>query len=357
MSHGCGFAVDVLCVGHASFDLAMSIPHHPGPDDKCSATALVQGGGGPAANAAVAVARLGGTSAFAGYLGEDPFGAKHLEELLLEGVNTDLVVRGTHPTPLSFILVKPDGSRAVVNYKAGTPPLEIPQVDFTCCSPKAILFDGHEPQISLPLAKAAKDKGIATILDAGSVHRGTVELSPLVDYLVASEKFARDFTGQQDMVRALRALYQRAPMAVVSLGEKGLVWKTEAGEGRIPCFPVKALDTTGAGDTLHGALAAEIARGESFHRALHFACAAAALSCTQYGARPGIPTRLEVEAFLKRHGGALDKSPLRLFVKTPQDTKCSHPPSGCPYGISSSGDPVLNQTFSAAVSPLTGVRR
>jgi sulfofructose kinase len=306
MRHGCRFAVDVLCVGHASFDLAMSIPHHPGPDDKCSATALIQGGGGPAANAAVAVARLGGTSAFAGYLGDDPYGAKHLEELLREGVNTDLLVRGTHPTPLSFILVKPDGSRAVVNYKAGTPPLEIAQIDFTCCSPQAILFDGHEPQISLPLAKAARGQGIATILDAGSVHRGTVELSPIVDYLVASEKFARDFTGEQDIYRALRALCQRAPAAVVSLGEKGLAWKSEAGEGRIPGFHVKAVDTTGAGDTLHGALAAEIARGENFLSALHFACAAAALSCTRCGARPGIPTRKEVDVFTKRYGGTPD---------------------------------------------------
>jgi hypothetical protein len=63
------------------------------------------------------------------------------------------------------------------------------------------------------------------------------------------------------------------------------------------------LDTTGAGDTLHGAFAARIARGENFLSALHFACAAAALSCTRYGARPSIPTGLEVETFLEGQQG------------------------------------------------------
>jgi sulfofructose kinase len=274
-------SLDVLCVGHASFDLTMTIPHHPGPDEKCSATALIQCGGGPAANAAVAVARLGGTSAFAGYLGNDFFGARHLEELLREGVHTDLVARGTHPTPLSFILVKPDGSRTVVNYKIGTPSLEVGRINFTLCSPRVILLDGHEPQISLSLARSARAKGIATILDAGSVHLGTVELSPLVDYLLASEKFSRDFSGEQDVHRALQTLHQRAHTVAISLGEKGLIWKSSAGEGRIPAFHVEALDTTGAGDTLHGAFAARIARGEDFLSALHFACAAAALSCTK----------------------------------------------------------------------------
>jgi sulfofructose kinase len=290
-------------VGHASFDLNMTVDHHPGPDEKCTATTLLQCGGGPAANAAVAVARLGGTSAFAGYLGNDLFGTKHLEELLLEGVDTSLVARGTHPTPLSFILVKPDGSRTVVNHKAGTPSLEITRIDFSNCSPKVILLDGHEPRISLPLARSARGKGITTVLDAGSVHQGTVELTPLVDYLLASEKFARDFTGELDMHRALQALYRRAPTVAISLGENGLIWKSSAGEGRVPAFLVQTLDTAGAGDTLHGAFAARIARREHFLPALHFACAAAALSCTRYGGRPGIPTGLEVEAFLEREQG------------------------------------------------------
>jgi sulfofructose kinase len=294
-----GFVVDVLCLGHASFDLTMGVEHHPGPDEKCFATALVKCGGGPAANASVAVARLGGTSAFAGYLGSDLYGTEHFEELQIEGVRTDFVVRGTPPTPLSCILVKPNGGRTVINDKTHTPMLEIDQIDFACCTPKVILFDGHEPLISLPLAKSVRGGRVITILDAGSVHQGTLELAPLVDYLVASEKFARDFTGERDMVRALRALSLQASSVVITLGEKGLIWKSGESEGSLPAFAIEALDTTGAGDTFHGAFALEIALKESFSSAMLFASAAAALSCQKLGARLSIPVRKDVESFLR----------------------------------------------------------
>ena len=294
------FATDVLCVGHASFDLTMTVARHPGPDEKCSATGLVKCGGGPAANAAVAVARLGGRSAFAGYLGEDLYGSEHLNELQQEGVRTDLVLRGKHPTPISLILVKPTGNRTVVNSRIGTPYLAVDQVHFACCTPQVILFDGHEPVISKPLAESARERGIITVLDAGSVHRGTLELLPWVDYLVASERFARDFSGEDDVEKAFSALKQQAPSVVVTLGERGLRGKSCNSEGGLPAFAIEAVDTTGAGDTFHGAFALELAQGASFASALIFASAAATLACRCLGARPGIPTRREVQEFLNQ---------------------------------------------------------
>jgi sulfofructose kinase len=298
MQNPAGFAVDVLCLGFASFDLTMMVEHHPGPDEKCFATALVKCGGGPAANAAVVVARLGGTSAFAGYLGSDAYGEEHFSELVREGVRTELIVRGTFATPLSLILVKPGGERTVVSHRTMTPPLESEQLGLELCSARAILFDGHEPLISPALARSARGRGATTVLDAGSVHKGTVELSPLVDHLVASEKFARDFTGERNMQLALDVLQRVAPSVVITLGEKGLIWKTADTSGSLPACLIDALDTTGAGDTFHGAFALEIARGSAFGSALGFARAAAALSCKKLGARPGIPVRREVESFL-----------------------------------------------------------
>ena len=115
--------IDVLCVGHAAYDLTFAVPHHPAPDEKAFATSLTSCGGGPAANAAVTVAKLGGCSAFAGYLGQDIYGDLHLAELQEAGVDTTLVVRGTSPTPLSVIWAKPDGQRSLVNYRGETRPL------------------------------------------------------------------------------------------------------------------------------------------------------------------------------------------------------------------------------------------
>ena len=147
--------VDVLCVGHASYDLIFSVNQHPGADEKIVAESLLSCGGGPAANAAVCVAKLGLTSAFAGYLGRDIYGDKHYQELNDYGVNTKLIIRGTSPTPLSTIIVKPDGKRCLINYKGDTQALSSNALNFSNVSAKVVLFDGHEPYISLPLAEKA----------------------------------------------------------------------------------------------------------------------------------------------------------------------------------------------------------
>ncbi|NOT85392.1 MAG: hypothetical protein HOP02_11570 [Methylococcaceae bacterium] len=139
--------IDVLCVGHAAYDLIFSVAQHPGVDEKIVATAFSEAGGGPAANAAVAVARLGYQAAFAGFLGEDVYGEKHWQELRQNGVDTRWIIRGTTPTPLSAIIVKPDGKRALINYKGACKALAADSIDFSSIQPKVILFDGHEPYI------------------------------------------------------------------------------------------------------------------------------------------------------------------------------------------------------------------
>ncbi|MGZ4993921.1 MAG: carbohydrate kinase family protein, partial [Methylobacter sp.] len=189
--------IDVLCVGHASYDLIFSVSRHPGADEKTVADDLLSCGGGPAANAAVCAAQLGLTSAFSGYLGCDLYGDKHLQELNESGVNTILVVRGASPTSLSAILVSPGGKRCLINYKGDTQALPANALDFSDVMAKVILFDGHEPFISLPLAEKARQNKIPTVLDAGSVHEGTLALMDKVDYLVCSEKFAKQYAGDE----------------------------------------------------------------------------------------------------------------------------------------------------------------
>ena len=290
--------IDVLCVGLAAYDLVYVVDHHPKADEKCFASALLGCGGGPAANAAVTVARLGGNSAFAGYLGRESFGEMHFEELVSEGVFTDLVVRGDPQGPLSSIFVKPGGKRSVVTYKGSTPVLEPDQVDFTKFRPRSILFDGHQPAISLQVARVAMGQNIPTVLDAGSLHGGTKALAPLCRYLVASRKFARDFSGEKSLVRALDFLSRTAPVAVITMGEAGLVWASGPETGSLSAFAVDATDTTGAGDIFHGAFALAASRGEKLAAALRYASAAAALGCTKIGARAAIPTKSEVESLM-----------------------------------------------------------
>ena len=294
--------IDVLCVGAGTYDLVYSVDRHPQPDEKIRATSFIGCGGGPAANAAVTVACLGLQAAFAGYLGRDIFGNAHINELQQAGVNTDLVARGGYSSALSVVMVKPDGSRALVNYRTPESFLSTGSVDFSRVDTRVILFDGHEPFISPPLAKAARQRGITTVLDAGSIHSGTEELASLVDYLVCSERFGLDFTGADSEDKALEKLGSYAPSVIITVGDRGLVWKNAAGSGRLQAYKVRAVDTTGAGDVFHGALAACLARKKDWIESLCYASAAGALCCTKIGARLGIPGKDEVEEFLARQG-------------------------------------------------------
>ena len=290
--------IDVLCVGTAAYDLIFSVDAQPGADEKLPATDLARCGGGPAANAAATVCRMGHSAAFAGYLGRDPFGDENLRELEAAGVCTDLIVRGPASTPLSAVMVKPDGRRSLVYFRGAAGHLPEDSIDFSKVDPKMILFDGHEPLISTPLAESARRQGLPTILDAGSVQQGTVELVRLCDHLVCAQKFAIDYTGADTEDEALDRLTGLAPVVVITMGDRGLIWGKGQARGRLAAFAVDAVDTTGAGDVFHGAYAATLIDGMEWRATLHYASAAAALCCTKMGARLGIPTRQEVEDFL-----------------------------------------------------------
>lgn len=283
--------LDVLCVGHASFDITMSVSHHPGSDEKMPGDAIMLGGGGPAANAAVQVVRLDGSAGFCGYLGHDIFGEKHIDELVHEGVDTGLTVRGGHTSPISQILAKPNGSRSVVNFKGDTPWLPADAVEvrrIEALAPSVILFDGHEPLLSEGICTWAKENNIPTVLDAGSLHRGTRELASRVDYLIASEKFARQFCAEDKLENCLISLSEHAPNVVVTCGADGLIWHHGDRTGKLPAYAIECLDSTGAGDAFHGAFALAVVRDMSWTEALRFSSAAGALACMQIGARAAL---------------------------------------------------------------------
>ena len=290
--------VSVLCVGHACYDLVFAVDHHPAPDEKARAQAFVSCGGGTAANAAVTAAMLGAGVAFAGYLGRDIYGDQHSAEFHAVGVETSLVVRGPQATPISAIFVKPDGARSIVNYKGNTDRLTAADVDFTAVRPKVVLFDGHQPALALAIAAWAQAQDIPTVLDADTVNEGNVELLRRCTLVAASERFAHDFFGATTSEEGMAALARLAPAVVVTLSERGLIWQRGAESGALPAFAVEAVDSTGAGDTFHGALAAGMAAGMEWLPLLRYASAAGALCCTKHGARLGIPNAAEVAALL-----------------------------------------------------------
>lgn len=298
----CGpLTVELLCAGFACHDLVFDVPHHPGADEKVRASALLNCGGGLASNAAVTAARLGYRTAFAGYVGADVYGDLHVAELQAAGVITDWIVRGVEPTPLSALMIKPDGLRTIVSYRGESEGRCAGKADLTQLQTKSILIDGYQYELAQELTHYAKANRIPIVIDADALRPQTATLVQQVDYVVASERFALEYSGQEDVAAGLTKLATVAPNVVVTLGDRGLIWQRSETRGQLAAFPITAVDTTGAGDAFHGAFAAGLARGMAWEELLRYASAVGALCCTKVGGRVGIPTAAEVATFLAAH--------------------------------------------------------
>jgi sulfofructose kinase len=303
--------MDVLCVGHAAWDISVFLSGFPTENDKCEIQTMIECGGGPAANAACLLSRWGVECALAALVGDDTYGARIARDHSDLGTDLTWLRRSAgNPTPVSVILVNErNGSRTIINRKpprAGeplrlSPPPAWPQ------PPRVLLFDGHELEASLeamelfPLAR--------TILDAGSLRPGTRELARRVDFLVCSEKCACEFSRLPDLgaakhqAAAVGALHRyNGHPVVITCGERGVLHGTRERLERLPALPVEVRDTTGAGDIFHGAFAYGILKKRSWLDTLRLATTAASLSVAARGGRASIPSLSRVQEAL-RHAG------------------------------------------------------
>ena len=289
--------LDVLCIGHAAYDISGFVDHFPEENSKAETDQLLESGGGPAANAAYLLSRWKMNCAFAGLVGEDFYGLCIQKELAAVGTDLTLLeLRQGHATPVSLILInRQNGSRTLVNRKIKGPQLSLSKECLAPFRPRVLLFDGHELEASLA-ALSAYPTAIS-ILDAGSWREGTATLAGKVDILAASERFALQATGLPDLHteehqrECIRLLRERYPTRViVTLGERGLLYDEGGGFHHLAAFPAQTVDTTAAGDIFHGALAYAVAQEIPFLAALRFASMAASLSVRKVGGRGSIPT-------------------------------------------------------------------
>jgi sugar/nucleoside kinase (ribokinase family) len=269
----------VLCVGLATRDTVIRVPELPERDGRVVADAAVSAGGGPAATAAVTLARLGVGVAFAGVVGDDDAGTSVLAELDGEGVDVTrvTVARGAR-TPRSTILVAPDGSRAIVHVPGDAP---FPEVDA-----------GGAEWVHVDHAGYGRVSGRLSV-DAGNPI-DALDLAGVELYAPTAARLAADFGDAQSAIAA------GARLVVVTRGEHGSIATTAAGDvveaAAVPCTPF--VSTLGAGDVFHGALLAYLVDDAPLHVALRAASTAASLSCRALDGRSAIPTRRELEAAL-----------------------------------------------------------
>ncbi len=249
----------------ATLDIVHVVDAVPGDNDKIVAASTQVAAGGPALNAAATAATLGVETVLVSAVGDDPLADLVVRELASVGVRlVDLAASGFRISVSTVLVTQASGARAVVSRNAVG-------VDGYAVDPEtaaqswldgvaAVLVDGHHLPLALAVARAAHQRGIPVLLDGGSWKPGLETLLALVDIAVVSSDFRPPSAAPAaDVLDALLAL---GPSWVArSAGADPVTWRSASGSGGVVAVPeVVVVDTLGAGDVLHGALLAEVAR-------------------------------------------------------------------------------------------------
>lgn len=296
--------VRVICTGIAVWDEIFSVPAIPDRPAKFFADDYRGIGGGPASTASVAVVAMAGEALIWARVGDDPVAGQITSELAGLGVDvSDLHrVEGAR-SGLSAVVVDKAGERLTINYadKALTTDpgwLPLDKLD----EADAVLCDCRWPAGAEAVLRKARDLGKISLLDGDLTPDFAVRgLSPLASHVAFSHGGLSQFTGIEDAREGLAKAGEMIDSWVcVTLGAEGCLVLDGDEVRHVPAFAVEVKDTTGAGDVFHGALAVGLAEGMTDLEAVRFSCAAAALKCTRFGGRAGMPSRAEVEAFLRK---------------------------------------------------------
>ncbi|MBW1999463.1 MAG: sugar kinase [Deltaproteobacteria bacterium] len=290
----CSETVEVVGLGQACVDYLGTIPHYPDEDGKIELLNLRKECGGPASTALVTLARLGIRVSFLGSISTDPFGKAILEALLREGVDASfLKVTPGHTSQFAFIAITEGSARRTVFWHRGTVAhLTARDVDLRPFSGAKVLhLDGLMVEASIEAASQARERGMKVVMDGGTFRKGTGELLPLIDVLIASEHFAKPLSKSGSSPREhIELLQEMGPQEVViTMGERGSLGLGREGLCFQEAFSVVPLDTTGAGDVYHGGYIYGLLKGWDMAGCMRFASAIAAMNCRAIGARRGIP--------------------------------------------------------------------
>jgi ribokinase len=300
----------VLVVGSLNADLVVRVDRLPAPGETVSGGEFARFGGGKGANQAVAAARFGAHVEFIGAVGDDDLGQHGMDDLRAEGVGVThaLVVPGV-PTGVALIVVDDRGENQIAVASGANAALDGEAIDEELAeldvADRARLAGGVvltnlevSDEAVLAAALFAAQNGMRFVLNPAPARPMPASILELAPILLPNEGEAAALSDVAEPEAAARTLAaQTGAPVVVTLGARGaLVWDRGAVE-RVPAPDVAAVDTTGAGDTLCGVLAAALAEGLTLLEAARLAVTAASMSVTVAGARGGMPRRSELEAW------------------------------------------------------------
>ena len=307
-SHG---MLRVCVVGSLNMDLVVKASHLPRVGETVSGGTFATFPGGKGANQAVAAARLGAHVTMVGRVGADPFGRQLVEGLTRDGIDVGHVrIDPGVATGAAFIGVDGAGRNMIMVAPGANSRLAAADVDDArdaIVGARVALLQLEVPiEAVVHAAALARAAGAIVCLDPAPAGSLPDALYACVDVIDPNEVEAQILTGVEihspaDAERAAGALRERGPrVAVVKMGDRGAVYLGPDGRGRVPAVPVKAVDTTAAGDAFAAALGVALGEGTGTAGAVIFATRAAGIKVTRMGAQVGMPTRAEVDEAMRR---------------------------------------------------------
>lgn len=293
----------VACVGISVRDVVFRTEYPIEVGGKNLATSASTHLGGPAANAAVTVASLGGIARLISNLGADSHGDSAVAELERCGVDVSLVRRlDDVSSSLSSVVVDSGGERTIVNHTDSrlidsAHPVTADDLEGS----DSVLVDLRWPGGARSAIAEANASEIPTIVDFDlTTAEDTDDIVGSASHVVFSRSALAKLSGTDHIDDALRDVASTtAAFLAVTLGGNGVRWIEQDHVRSMSAFRVDVVDTLGAGDVFHGAFALAIAARRSVDDALRFASATSAIRCSRPSGREAFPSRSEVDGFLE----------------------------------------------------------
>ena len=301
--------VALAVVGSINNDIVVRCAALPRPGETVSGRDLREVGGGKGANQAVAAARLGAATVIIGRTGGDAAGQRLRAALTAEGVEVPADLVSTDSASGVAIIAVEDGGENCILLVPGAnallTPEDVARHGQRIRAARVLLLQLEVPVATvLAAAAVARAAGVRVLLDPAPAPAHLDPALAVVDLISPNRSEAEAILGRPlpdtaAAIAAARELVARgAGAAVITLGGAGAAWCAEGASGHLPAIPVRAIDTTAAGDAFKAALALRWAEGASVPEAARFALAAGALAASRAGAQPSLPRRREVEALL-----------------------------------------------------------
>lgn len=299
----------IACFGNLTFDNTVYSDKFIVEDERNSFDYSTMTPGGPASNAASVIAKFGNQVDFYGRIGNDAYGSFVSDMLKDENIDiSHLKQSDSVSTPFSFIIINTNDSTRTINTIRSKIDYNNPKIeDFSYETDyDFILVDGKYPQDSIEFIK--NNPNAISIIDAGRVNDGVIEVCKNVNFIISSLNFANGVTDaelsddSENNARIFRRMQEMFPNATIAItvGKKGYMCEKESDIVTIPAYEPDApiIDTNAAGDIFHGAFTYALANGYDYHQSLEFANVTASLSTTKSGGRYSCPELEAVEKIL-----------------------------------------------------------